>query len=244
MAIGIIDVKRSSQTSGFNIEKFRSQLANHGYLDNNSFEVFIQPPPILLNSSISNQGTPSNISDITKNLAFRIDQVRAPGISIMSADINRYGVGPTQKMPYNAQFSEVNISVLGDHFCEFWQFWYHWTRAIFEFNTKNTAVAPSYSADYKENYSSIVMIVIYDHYGNMVQKINLFQAFPTGLREFPLSWGDSNLMKINVSLAYTEYTIEGAAIESNIAPQNTNKLNSREPSTTNIGLPRNITTTG
>jgi hypothetical protein len=236
MALGIIDVKRSSQTSGFNIEKFRSQLANHGYLDNNSFEVFVQPPRILQNSSLLNQGTPSNVSDITKNLAFRIDQVRAPGISIMNSDISRYGVGPTQKIPYTAAFAEVNISVLGDHFCEFWQFWYQWSRAVFEFNSLNSSIAPSYSANYKEDYSSIIMIVIYDHYGNAVQKINLFQAFPTGVREVPLSWGDSNLMKINVSIAFTEYNIEGSSVERNAQTQSNGLVKSRELESINLGI--------
>lgn len=227
-----------SGTTGFNIEKFRSSIAKHGYLDNNSFEVYVQPPRILQNSSIVNQGTPVNVGEITKNLSFRIDQVRAPGISIMSADINRYVIGPTQKMPYNAQFQEVNISVLGDHFCEFWQFWYHWTRSVFQFNADTNGGTPNYTANYKEDYSSIIMILIYDHYGNLIQKINLFDAFPTAIREIPLSWGDSNLMKINVSIAYTEYVIEGSSQESNIKTEpKASIVSNAQRESTGIGLP-------
>jgi len=69
-----------------------------------------------------------------------------------------------------------------------------------------------------------------------VQKINLFEAFPTGIREIPLSWGDSNLMKINVSLAYTEYTVEGSSVERNTSPQSGGLVKSKESENINLGI--------
>lgn len=198
----------------FDVNKFQTNLRDFGYIDNNSFSVMVQTPRIMSNSILSNQGTPTAMYKIAQNMEFRIDQVRAPGISLQTADINRYGIGPTQKQPINAQFQEINISMLGDHYCEFWQFWYQWTRAIFQFNGSTAGNwAPNYTAEYKENYSSTVTIFIYDHYGNNIQKINLFEAYPTAIREFPLSWGDSNLLKINVQIAYTEYTIENSTLQ-------------------------------
>jgi len=207
----------------FNINAYQTNLRDFGYLDNNSFSVLIQTPRVLSNAVLSNQGTPTAVYKIAKNMEFRIDQVRAPGISIMTADINRFGIGPTQKMPINAQFQEVNISMLGDHYCEFWQYWYQWTRAIFQYNGSTTNNStPNYTADYKENYASTMSIFIYDHYGNIVQKINLFDAFPTAIREFPLSWGDTNLLKINVSIAYTEYSIENSTMQPTNSQQRNN----------------------
>jgi hypothetical protein len=198
----------------FDINKFQTNIRDFGYLDNNSFSVLVQTPRALTGASLSNQGTPTAIYKIAQNMEFRIDQVKAPGISLITTDINRYGLGPTQKQPFGAQFQEINISVLGDHYCEFWQYWYQWTRAVFQFNGSVTGNwAPNYTADYKENYSTTMIIFIYDHYGNIIQKINLYEAFPTSIREFPLSWGDSNLLKINVQIAYTEYTIENSTIE-------------------------------
>ena len=182
----------------FNVNNFKTSLRDFGYVDNNSFIVYVQPPKVL---GGDNPG-------ISKNLSFRIDQVRAPGISLITNDINRYGIGPTQKQPTSAQFQEVNISVLGDYYCEFWQWFYGWERAIFQFNGTTNGGPPNYTAEYKEEYSSTIVIQIFDHFGKAIQAINLFQAFPTAIREFPLSWGDSNLLKINVALAYTEYTID------------------------------------
>lgn len=195
----------------FNINSFRTNLRDFGYLDNNSFSVMVQTPPVLAGAFLSNQGTPRSTLNVARNMSFRIDQVRAPGISLQTVDINRYGVGPVQKQVYNAQFQEVNISVIGDHYCEFWQYWYQWERAIFQFNGTPLNQAPNYTAEYKSNYSSTIIIFIYDHFGNIIQKINLFEAFPTSIRDFQLSWGDPNLLRINVSISYTEYTIEGSS---------------------------------
>jgi len=189
----------------FNIEKFKANLSKFGYLDNNSFSVFVQTPPILL-GDIQNRVIASG--NIAESMSFRIDQVRAPGVSLQSIDNNSYGVGQTQKQPYNAQIQEITISMLGDHYCEFWQYWYNWTRAIFEFNAGSTNGTPSYSSSYKHDYSSVVMIYFYDHFGNNVQRISLFECFPTSIREIPMSWGDPNLMRFSVSLAYSEYVVE------------------------------------
>lgn len=199
----------------FNINEFRANVRDFGYLDNNSFKVFVQTPPVLANAYLGNQGTPTQMYKIAENMSFRIDQVRAPGISLVTADVFRYGLGTTQKQPYTAQFNEVNISMLGDHYCEFWQFWYQWTRSIFQFSgtSGSAGTAPNYTAEYKDQYTSTIMIWVYDHFGNIIQKINLFEAFPTAIREFPLSWGDPNLLKINVGINYTEYTIEGSTLQ-------------------------------
>lgn len=197
----------------FNINKFLTNIRDFGYIDNNSFSVLVQTPPLMANGFLNNQGTQTSISKIAENMSFRIDQVRAPGVSLFTADVQRYGIGPTQKQTISSQFQEVNISMLGDHYCEFWQFWYNWTRAIFQFNGTSSGQAPNYTAEYKDQYSSTIVILIHDHYGNNIQKINLFEAFPTAIREFPLSWGDSNLLKINVSISFTEYTIENTGIQ-------------------------------
>lgn len=208
----------------FNINEFRANVRDFGYIDNNSFEVFVQTPPALASAVLGNQGTPTQTNKIAQNMSFRIDQVRAPGISLVTTDVFRYGLGTTQKQPYTAQFNEVNISMLGDHYCEFWQFWYQWTRAIFQFNgtSGNSGQAPNYTAEYKDQYATTIMIWIYDHFGNIIQKINLFEAFPTAIREFPLSWGDPNLLRINVGINYTEYTIENSTLQPRTAPQSRN----------------------
>jgi hypothetical protein len=207
----------------FNINTLKSNIENNGYLKNHSFEILLVPPPILRNRNLNILGSSSFIRSITNNLTFRIEQVRAPGVNIQVSDINRYGVGPTQKMPHNAQFQETTFSILVDGFGEIWQFWYNWTRSVFEFTgteasrVGNASRFPGYVTNYKEDYSTTMQIVIYDMFGNAIQRINLYDAFPTTIRETQLSWNDNqNLMRLSVAISYKDYTIVGSSIEGNV----------------------------
>jgi hypothetical protein len=200
----------------FNISTFVSNISDNGYLKNNKFSVSVLPPRILSRNNLSSV---NNTSDAIDMIRFRADSIKAPGITILNTDVNRYGVGPTQKQPYSANFSENNISFVCDRESALWQFWYQWTRSIFEFagtdNAGFTAEAnqiPRYFTEYKENYSTTIQIEIYDEMGEVSQTINMFQAFPTAISDIPLSWGDGNLLKINVTIAFTDYTIAGSGV--------------------------------
>lgn len=208
----------------FNIEKFRENISNYVYLNSCNFELYIATPPALFNALIGTSKNPSGSANIAKNLALRIDQVRAPGISLMTADVNRYGIGPTQKMPFSSQNQEVSFSILVDEYGEIWNYWHNWIRSIFEFDgTENSQgfvknQIASYQTEYKDKYSAPMQIVMYDHYGREVQYINLIEAFPTSIREVPLNWGDGQLIKLNVSIAYTEYQIATSSVQQQPAP--------------------------
>lgn len=203
----------------FNIERFRSNIASYVYLNSCNFELYVATPPSLFNALIGTNKNTVGSSNIAKNLAMRIDQVRAPGISLMTADVNRYGIGPTQKMPFSSQNQEVSFSILVDEYGEIWNYWHNWVRSIFEFcGTDNSAGAvrnqiANYQVEYKDKYSAPMQIAMYDHYGRDVQYINLIEAFPTSIREVPLSWADTQLIKLNVSIAYTEYQIQTSSAE-------------------------------
>ena len=204
----------------FNIDSFKANIQTDGYIKANQFEVIFVPPPILYNTNINNLGTPLSTILTASNMRFRIEQVRAPGVSLFSSDIPRYGIGPTQKMPFNAQFQETTFSILCDGFGDIWQFWYNWLRAINEFSgTDSSRVGlanriPRYTNEYKENYSTIMQIIIYDQYGNVIHRINMYEAFPTSIRESQLSWGDNqNLMRLAVSITYSSFTLNGTAVE-------------------------------
>jgi len=184
------------------------------------FEVYVTTPAILQNKALNNMGTPTNTDEIMGDLRYRIEQVRVPGVQLMMADIPKFGVGPTQKMPFSATFQETTFSVLVDQSADNWQLWHNWVRAVFEFggseagSSINGNKLPTYTVEYKDVYSTTVQIVIYDQFGNTVQRINLYEAYPTSIREIPLNWGDQQgLMRLAVSMAYTEYTLVGSSLE-------------------------------
>lgn len=204
----------------FNIDQFKSNIQSDGYLKANQFEVIFVPPPIMYNTNINNLGTPVSTMITAANMRFRIEQVRAPGVQLFSVDYPRYGIGTTQKMPFNAQFQESTFSILCDGYGDIWQFWYNWLRAINEFSgTDSSRVGyanriPRYTNEYKENYSTIMQLIIYDQFGNVIERINMYEAFPTAIRETQLSWADTqDLMRLSIAITYSSFTLNGTAVE-------------------------------
>lgn len=205
----------------FNIDALKANIDNYGYLKNSHFQVMISPPRILQNGNLSNRGTPTSVFTILNNLKFRIEQVRTPGIQLNSAEIPRFGIGVPQKMPFSAVNQETSFSILVDGYGEIYQFWHAWIKAIFDHNgNDSTGVGgfanrfPNYLTEYKDNYSTIMQIVMLDPYGNAIQRVNLIEAFPTSIREVPLAWSDEKgLIRLAVSIAFTEFTIVGSALE-------------------------------
>lgn len=211
----------------FNINRIKENISGYGYLKQNKFEVFVQVPPFLQNSSLNVNGNETNVNTLNDIHRFRIEQVRAPGISLLSSDVRRYGIGPTQKFPYNAQYFDTTFSILVDKNTTIWDFWYNWVNGIFNFNGTEAngtnlisgGRIPTYTTRYKDVYSTIMMIVLYDDFGNTVKTINLYDAFPSSIREIPLAWNDSqSLLRLSVSITYSSYTIVGSNVENNATP--------------------------
>jgi hypothetical protein len=109
-----------------------------------------------------------------------------------------------------------------------WDFWYNWINAIFKFNGQEPngnnlftgadapGRIPQYNLKYKEDYSTIMMIVLYNDLGETVKTINLYDAFPSSIREIPLAWNDNqNLMRLSVSITYSQFSFVGSNVVKN-----------------------------
>ena len=202
----------------FNINTFKTNIEDFGYLKTSYFQVTITPPPILQDSANYNNNEAASINTIIQNISFRGDQIKIPGIVLNTVDINRYGVGPTQKMPISAQFDEISFSMISDDSGDIWQFWHNWAKGIFDFtgaayaSKGNPNRLATYTNEYRDNYATTIEIKIFDDYGNLAQTIDLYEAYPSAVRDVPFSWGDQNILKVNVNLTFKEYTIQGADI--------------------------------
>jgi hypothetical protein len=191
----------------FNIDTFKSDIEDHGYIKTNHFQVWVGPPPIFRGSS-----------SVFTRLKHRIEQVRVPGINFMSVDANRYGVGPTQKQPYNAQFNEISFNLLCDVNGDVWQFWHDWLRTIYNFTpgtipgSGQVTADATYALTYKEEYAGTVSIVLFNTLGAAIRRVDMYQAFPTSIREIPMTWEDQgSLIKLGVSMTYKEHTLVGGS---------------------------------
>lgn len=214
----------------FNINAFKFEVDTYSYLKTNTFEVYVFTPPIMRDFEISNAGTPISLFSVNRHLKMRIEQVTIPGMSLQSTDVKRYGVGTVQKMPVGAQvYGDVTLSILLDGYGEIYHFWETWMRKIYEFNGVSSGASgpkgnafPTYVTEYKDQYTTDMQIVVYDQFGNTIQKINLKEAFPSSMRDIQLAWSSEGLMRLQVGISYTEHTIEKASAYEIIAQQGVN----------------------
>jgi hypothetical protein len=140
----------------------------------------------------------------------RSEQARIPGVTVVGSDNKRYGVGVNQKMPHNAQFTDISMTFLADQEGTIYRYFYSWINQIVDFNgSENYAGRPTYRVGYKDDYTTDIYIFVYDNYGNISKTITIIDAFPVSLNEISLDWNGSNtLMKINVNFSYREWTVD------------------------------------
>jgi hypothetical protein len=214
----------------FNVNRFKQNINDFGYAKPNLFEVFVGTPNFFQNKNIRVGGRETSVKGLNDLLRFRIEQVMVPGVSLMSVDTNRYGIGPTQKMPFNAQYTDTTFSILLDRNTDLWDFWYNWTNGIFNFNGQEPdgnnvftgGRIPTYTTEYKDEYSTNMMIVMYDQTGKTIKTINLYEAFPSSIRSIPLGWNDNNnLIRLAISVTYSSYTIIGSNLNENSSQPST-----------------------
>jgi hypothetical protein len=212
----------------FNIQNFKENLNSYGYIKNNKFEVFIQAPRFMANKTLRVNNRETNINDLNQLLRYRIEQVRMPGVNLLSTDVVRYGIGISQRTPYNAQLFDTTFSVLVDRNTDLWDFWYNWINGIFNFNGQEPngnnifegGRIPTYTTEYKENYATTMMIVLYNDTKEIIKTVNLYNAFPTSIGQIPLAWNETqDLMRIALSITFENYTIVGSNLTNTNIPR-------------------------
>lgn len=208
----------------FNINSFKTNISDFGVLPTNKFELYVNPPNALINNNINNMDKEVNVRDTISMMKFRSETLNAPGIALLTAPINRYGLGTPQKYPVNALFSDISLTIISDRYGDIWQFWYNWIRTVWQFTgvedgsaTGKSSRFATYTAEYKDEYSSTMQILIYDAFGKVQQTINLYEAYPVTMKDVALSWDSTDdLMKINVNITYKDYTLVGSTINNRI----------------------------
>lgn len=152
-------------------------------------------------------------------LEFRAESVRLPDVSFMVSDVNRYGVGPTQKMPYNAMFTDTSITFIADKKSEIYNYFYQWTNKIFDYSgdgsgSSNVSKIASYTTEYKNNYTSDLIVDVYDNNGKISSTFTMVDAFPVSINSVNLDWNNQNtLMKITVGFTFTNWNMTNAQSE-------------------------------
>ena len=189
----------------FDISKFSAHLNKYGTIKNNRYEVIISPPA----SFRLAPGFQEEFKEMFDILTLRVEQIRIPNVNLNVQRVNRYGIGPRQAFPTNAEFPEtVSLTFLETENSDVHKFFHVWMNSIFGYyNTSFANERGIYLAEYKNIYSTLMTIKVYDDKGidYVSNEVELTEAYPVQISEVPLSWGDNNThMKINVNFAFTD----------------------------------------
>lgn len=194
--------------TGFNIQEFSDNLMSEGVLYPSKFLVSIGTPTILLGKTINTPNDTNNTSNLPNLISFRACEAKIPGIALATNDVLRYGIGVSEKMPYNAAMTDNSITFISDGKGKLYNYFYSWMRGIFDFSgTENDGsngnLNPSYKTEYKSNYQTDITVSLYDPYGKVTNSVKMYQAFPITLNDIPLAWEDkTKLLKITVGFTF------------------------------------------
>ena len=194
----------------FNIENFRSELSKSGTLQSNKFEVFFGSPKVMQRLNINGVSS----SDTERLINLRAESAKIPGVGLLMSDVNRYGVGVMQKMPYSAAFTSTAITFIADGQNDIHKYFYTWMSLIFDSTGISTAASsnfnsiPLYKTEYKDNYVTDLHVRIYNVFGDQVQELVMYKAFPEAMNDVGLNWNDNNsLLKVGVSFSFRDWAM-------------------------------------
>jgi len=183
----------------FRIDEFITSINKNGILKNNKYSVFFATPAAL------------NSYGKLNDILIRADSVRMPGMAFASADgPPRLGYGPTERVPYVANFEEISITFTIDANSYIHKFFNDWVNAIFNFKGQGNTQAKTkgvYEVGYKDSYTTDISIELYDDLGNLKLTNKVYHAFPMAFPSESLSWGDGQPIKLTIPFAYIDYEV-------------------------------------
>jgi len=210
----------ASTVSG--ISRIKSAVAsyNNGVLQNNRFLMFITPPASLR----YNLGAPdseeddfigSSVAAASGNiLPFLCFKVNLPGIVFNNRDVLPNGFGATSKMPYSQNFGPLMPSFFVDQELSAHNFFTKWAQSVINFGGNKAINAPStvngaqmFDVSYKDDYSTVIDIYVYNNTSETLMEYKFYNAFPTAIGDVDLSWEFNNeVMTMPITINYDYWT--------------------------------------
>ena len=176
----------------FKPSELLATLNKNGVAKSSHFEVQITGP-----------GTTGEEND----LMFRADACELPGRTISTSEYRIYG--PIRKIAYASTYTDTSIGFLCSadlrekRYFEEWQDIIMHHRATSGMSAKHTR--GRYETGYYEDYIRTIEIRQYDETGTKKSTHYLDEAYPIGIAPIALSWGNEELIRLQVTFAYHDY---------------------------------------
>ncbi len=176
----------------FKPSELLATLNKNGVAKSSHFEVQITGP-----------GTTGEEND----LMFRADACELPGRTISTSEYRIYG--PIRKVAYASTYTDTSIGFLCSEdlrekrYFEEWQDIIMHHRATSGMSAKHTK--GRYETGYYEDYVRTIEIRQYNVSGAKQSTHYLDEAYPIGIAPIALSWGNEELIRLQVTFAFHDY---------------------------------------
>lgn len=224
---GILVQQSSAQRNTLNnsVNNIRSKVLSgmDGMMNTSRFLVNITAPKCFGQDSTAISDSEAAAADTASasqpgfsknNLPFLCHSVNVPGMQIDTQDVHPYGYGYRSKMPTGQTFPDVTCTFYGDSRLLSKNFFTKWLQYIVNFNgdTAMNGIATindggPFEIYYKDDYSTIVEITLFDLRSESVATYKLNGAYPIAISDVTLAWENSDqLYQFQVTFAYDYWT--------------------------------------
>lgn len=140
-------------------------------------------------------------------LSLHANAITAPGLNLLTSDINHRGYGIIEKRPYQAQSNDVNVSFRIDGNFDIPNFFYRWMKRISSFDGTVYGINDSDLFDYPDSYVTDFDIEQFDTSGEMINIHTLTRAYPISVDTIQLDWSLQNqISQFTVQFSFHTWT--------------------------------------
>jgi hypothetical protein len=208
--------------ANFKISSFRNVLSKYGGIQKtNLFTVTIKNAIDYVPKGFD-----------TKDLVFLCNRVVLPGVGFYASnEYRRYGVGVSEKVPYNVTFDDTQLSFLGDSRGYILNFFETWTNSIVSYASAHDLSAKQQMLNngslwepgeiaYKKSYQKEIVIELYDTSARNVTQYTLYKAFPLVVQGNNLSWASvDDAIEIDTTFSFMNWSSKNYADVNQVGSQ-------------------------
>jgi len=179
------------------------------------YQVKIQPPPNVLNFLKTERDL--DYTQKGENIELLCHQTTLPGTSFSTSEVTNDYAGVTERMVYRRMFdSTIDMTFYVDKAYDVIEFFEGWVDYMSGMNIDNPnsgdtremyrSSAATYRMNYPSSYRTPIQVTKFEKNLTDAQMTYEFvDAFPLNVISIPVSYEQSDVLKMSVSFAYTRY---------------------------------------
>jgi hypothetical protein len=137
-----------------------------------------------------------------RDMIFRAETAELPGRTLSTNEHRIYG--PIRKIPYASTYTDTSVTILCSRDLSEKVYFENWQNLIH--NHQTDPGGGQYNLGYYNDYIKSVLISTYDEQGMTTSEHTFNEAYPVGIAPISLSWSSDELIKLQITFAYKDYS--------------------------------------